>query len=88
MGWFEGKLKDYWELQKSDINNIQFGTFRTKISLNEKIKGLTTAGFIEWILRVCLIIGMFTYDSKRIDIKQEDEYKNWSKFKELLSQMQ
>jgi len=84
-GYFEGKIKKTWELSKSDISNIQTGAFRIKILCKEKQKGLTTAGILELLVRLMLVFGIFTYRSKRVDIKPKNEFKNLENFKKLLS---
>lgn len=86
-GYFEGKIKKTWELSKSDISKIQIGAFRTKVLCTNKQKGLTTAGIVELLVRFMLIVGIFTYRSKRVDIKIKNEFKNEKNFKELLSQL-
>lgn len=86
-GYIEGKIKKTWELPKTEIEKIDQGLFKSKIYCKTKQKGLTTAGIIELLVRLMLIIGIFLYKNKRVDIKITNEFNNLENFKQLLSKL-
>ena len=84
-GYFkEGKITKTWQISKTDIVNIDQGTFKTKIIFKEKHGKLTKASLFE-IMSLVYIFWFFFYNCKKVTIRPKNSFDNLEKFNALLN---
>lgn len=87
------KIKKTYEFSKEDIKELKSGIFKTKITLNKKISGLTKGSPLRTF---CMLLGgalffiptiiiHFMVPARKIEIRPKDEFKNLEKFEKLLA---
>lgn len=76
----DGKITDKWEFSVSQIKSISHGSFKTRFNFDEKIKGLTTKSFFEGIFLIIFILPFFLYNSKKVNLRIKNEFKNKDEF--------
>ncbi len=80
-----GVVKEKWELSANDIKSTKVGIFKTRINLHKKIPGLSTMSAYEGFINLFMFIVPFLmYNSKKVNFRKKDSFKNINLFNELI----
>jgi len=77
------ETKNVYEFPISEIEKVDFGSFKSTFNLKSKIKGLTKGGLIKALLPLTIygIIAFPFMPSKIFQARLKDEFGNIDKFK-------